>query len=204
MYPSDAPASYPCEICQRPSVPRVHPGCQERLDGNLAQLPLLYRQLAYVLAPGRRGGDGRTGSRSAPLPVNEQVLDLRARGGIEGVVTSWERDAREILGWTPPPFRGDIEQTIDGATVFLRTNLDWFCDQHAAVYEFAQDVRRLRAECESLVTGETPPRRVTVACTCGGTMRVTLDTPGVRCPSCGQQYGHTEVLQLPLADRSAA
>lgn len=204
MIIADAPASWPCEVCKRPSVPRVHPGCQERLDDNLAMLPVLYRQLEDALQPGRRGDEGRSGSRTAPLPVNERALDLRARGGIEGVVTSWERDARELLGWSPPPFRGDIEQTIIGAVAFLRTNLDWFCDQHMAVREFAEDVRRLRAECEALTTGEQRPRRVTVACPCGGTLRVTLDTPGARCPGCSEQYGHTEVLQLPLAERAAA
>lgn len=204
MNAADAPQSWPCEVCRRPSVPRVHAGCQERLDDNLAALPGLYRELADVLEPGRRGDGGRSGSKTAPLPVNERVLDLRSRGGVEGVVITWERDARELLGWSPPPFRGNVEQTILGAVAFLRTNLDWFCDSHAAVYEMAQDVRRVRAEAEALITGERPPRRVAVVCPCGGTMKVTLDTPGARCPACTQQYGHTEVLRLPLAERNAA
>jgi hypothetical protein len=201
---NDTPASWPCEICRRPSVPRVHPGCQDRLDDNLAQLPALYRALADALAPARRGGDGRTGSRTAPLPVNEHVLDLRARGGIEGVVASWERDARELLGWAPAPFRGSIEQAIDGAVSFLRANTGWFCEQHPAVYEYAQDIRRLRAECDAILGGERPPRRIPVACPCGTVLRVTLDTPGRQCGGCGQQYGHAEVLGLPLAERNAA
>lgn len=193
-----------CEICRRPSVPRVHAGCQGRLDTQLAALPRHYRALAAELAPGRRGTDGRTGSRTAPLPVNERVLDLRARGGIEGVVTTWERDVRELLGWEAPPFRGSIEQTVDGAVAFLRTNLNWICDQHPAVYEFAQDVRRLRSECDAILGGERPPRRIPVACPCGTVLKVTLDTPGRQCSGCGQQYGHAEVLGLPLAERNAA
>ncbi|MFJ3878031.1 hypothetical protein ACIPW5_11285 [Streptomyces sp. NPDC090077] len=193
-----------CAICRNPSTVRVHPGCQERLTDNLAALPALYRQLAEHLAPSRRGDSGRTGSRTAPLPVNERVLDLRARGGIEGVVTTWERAAREDLGWDEPPFRGDIQQTVDGAVAFLLAQVPWFCDSHDAVDELAHDVRRLRAECGAIIGGEKPPRRIPVACPCGTVLRVTLDTPGIRCGGCETQYGHAEVFQLPMAERSAA
>lgn len=193
-----------CEICRNPSTSRVHRGCEERLDEGLAALPLLYRQLEQYLAPGRRGESGRSGSRTAPLPVNERVLDLRARGGIEGVVTTWERDARETLGWEPAPFRGDVQQTVDGAVSFLRLQVSWFCDAHPAVYELAQDIRRLRAECEAVITGERPPRRIPVACPCGAVLKVTIDTPGIRCHGCDQQYGHQEALGLTPVARSAA
>lgn len=202
---NDAPQSWPCELCRRPSVPRVHEGCAARLVENLAQLPQLYRDLEDVLAPGRRGSGGiRSAGGSAPLPVNERVLDLRARGGIEGVVTTWERDVRELLGWEPPPFRGDVVQTVDGAVAFLLTNLTWITQEHPAVYEFGQDVRRLRSECEALTTGETPPRRIPVQCPCGQVLRVTLDTEGARCAGCERQYGHGELFDLPLAERRAA
>lgn len=205
MYEAQTPASRPCEVCRKPSLPRVHAGCQERLDGNLAHLPQLYRDLSDVLQPGSRGGEGgRSGSRTAPLPLNERVLDLRARGGIEGVVTTWEADMRELLGWEPSPFRGSVEQTVDGAVHVLRSNLIWICEQHPAVYELAQDVRRLRAECEALTAGERPPRRIGVQCSCGTVLRVTLDTPGAKCGGCQTQYGHAELFGLPLAERAAA
>ena len=193
-----------CEICRKPSTVRVHAGCEARLDEGLAALPSLYRELEQHLAPGRRGDSGRTGSRTAPLPVNERVLDLRARGGIEGVVTTWERDARETLGWEPAPFRGDVQQTVDGAVAFLRAQVPWFCDAHPAVFELAQDIKRLRAECAAIIGGARPPRRIPVQCSCGTVLKVTLDTPGARCPGCETQYGHAEVLQLPAAARSAA
>lgn len=193
-----------CAICRNPSTARVHEGCEERLDEGLAALPQLYRQLAEHLAPSRRGDNGRTGSRTAPLPVNERVLDLRARGGIEGVVTTWERDARETLGWEPAPFRGDVQQTVDGAVSFLRLQVSWFCDAHPAVFELAQDIRRLKAECDAIIGGDRPPRRIPVKCPCGTVLRITLDTPGARCPGCEAQYGHAEVLRLPMAERSAA
>ncbi|MFI5985087.1 hypothetical protein ACIBEA_30000 [Streptomyces sp. NPDC051555] len=193
-----------CAICRNPSTVRVHEGCRDRLDDNLSALPQLYRQLEEHLAPGSHGDGGRTGSRTAPLPVNERVLDLRSRGGIEGVVTTWERVAREDLAWDPAPFRGDVQQTVDGAVAFLRAQVPWFCDAHEAVFELADDVRRVRAECDAIIGGDRPPRRIPVTCPCGTVLRVTLDTPGARCPGCEAQYGHAEVLQLPMAERSAA
>ncbi|MCD9194237.1 DUF7341 domain-containing protein [Streptomyces albireticuli] len=204
VYDTAAPAPWPCAICDRLARARVHDGCRAKVDEHLAELPGLYRELSEALEPGRCGGGGRPGSRTAPLPVNLAALDLRARGGIEGVLTSWERDAREILGWAPVPFRGSIEQQVDGAARFLRVNLAWICEEHPAVREFADEIRQIAGHARALVTGETPERRVTVACPCGGTLRVTLSTPGARCGGCGQQYGHTEALRLPVAERRAA
>ncbi|MGK5733322.1 hypothetical protein, partial [Streptomyces sp. URMC 124] len=152
--------------------------------------------------PGAATGAGPS-QHTAPLPVSLDALDLRARGGIEGILTSWERDVRDLLGWSPPPFRGTVEQQVDGAAALLRSNLDWICDQHPAAREFAAEIRQTAGHARALVDGEKPERRITVTCPCGSTLRVTISTPGARC-HCGQQYGHAEVLQLPMAERRAA
>lgn len=199
-----AAPSWPCEICLRPSVPRVHPGCQERLADNLNALPGLYRKLADVLTPGQRGGWGRTGTRTAPLPVNVDVLDLRGWGGIEGLLTSWERDVRETLGWEPVSECGTVEATVDQAAGFLALQLPWICEEHPAVREFAEEVGAVTAHARRLVTGEKPPRRIPVRCACGQVLRITLDTPGYRCPDCNVQYERDELMSLPLAERSSA
>ncbi|MFD5910268.1 hypothetical protein ACFWHL_16275 [Streptomyces massasporeus] len=198
----DAPQSYPCAVCDRPSVPRVHPGCQDRIRENLDALPGLYRQLAGALTPGRRGGDGRTATRSAPLPCSIEALDLRARGGIEGVLASWAADFYEREGWTLPQY-GSVESAVAGYSGILVINLRLLCDEHPAIRELADEVRQVTGQARRIITGEAPPRKVPVACPCGRVLRVTLDTPGERC-GCGQQYGHDELFRLPLAERRAA
>lgn len=198
-----APQSWPCAVCDRPSVPRVHPGCEDRMRANLEALPALYRQLADVLTPGRRGGDGRTGTRTAPLPCSLEVLDLRNRGGIEGVVGGWARDLCEREQWTIPDYRS-VQAVIDWAVKILVVNLPAICAEHPAVKEIAAELRSVRAQAERLVTGEPAPRRVPVQCSCGHILRVTLDTPGERCPACSAQYGHSEALNLPFAGNRAA
>ncbi|MFE2497134.1 hypothetical protein [Streptomyces scopuliridis] len=200
---TDTPQSWPCAVCDKPSKTRVHDGCRERIHDNLLALPDLYRQLATALFPGRRGDGGRSGTRTAPLPCNEEALDLRARGGIEGVLSSWARDLCEREGWTIPQHR-TVEGAVEGCAALLGLNLPMICDEHPAVAEFADELRQITGQARRLITGERPPRRIPVACPCGQVLRVTLDTAGVQCPECGEQYGHSEVLQLPMAERRIA
>lgn len=192
-----------CEICLKPSRDRVHNGCRERLADQLRRLPNLYRALADELAPGRSSDGGRTGSRTAPLPVRLDILDLRARGGIEGILAGWVRDLCDREQWEFPQY-GTVEAAVDSYTAILIGNLGMLCDEHPAIREIAHEIAAIVRQCEALTTGDKPARRIPVACPCGTVLRVTLDTPGARCSGCDAQYGHAEVLQLPMAQRTAA
>jgi hypothetical protein len=199
----DAQPAESCAVCDRPARTRVHPGCQDRIAANLHELPHLYRQLADALQPGRRGGDGRTGTRSAPLPCNLDTLDLRSRGGIEGVVGGWARDLCEREQWDIPHYQS-VQAVIDWSCATLGINLTLLCNEHEAIKEMAAELNQVAGQARRIITGETAPRRVGVQCACGHVLRVTLDTAGVRCPGCETSYGHAEALQLPLAERRAA
>jgi len=200
----EIPQSWPCPLCLKPSRDTVHASCRQHVYEDLADLPKLYRQLADALEPSRRGDQARGGTRTAPLPCSLDALDLRARGGIQGVLTSWEDDVRDTLDWELRPFRGSIEQDVDGSAQFLQVQLAWICDSHPAAKELADEIRQIAGQARRLITGEKPPRRIGVTCPCGTVLRVTLDTPGVRCGGCEAQYGHAEVLRLPMAERAAA
>lgn len=199
----DAPETEPCAVCDRAARERVHRGCRERIEADLRELPDLYRQLGPALIPGRRGGDGRSGTKAAPLPCSLDALDLLGRGGIEGVVGGWARDLCERERWDIPQF-GTIAATVDWSCGVLILNLGMICDEHPAVREMAHELRQIAGQARRLITGEKPARRVPVTCTCGHVLRITIDTAGVRCPGCSTQYGHSEALQLPLAERRAA
>jgi hypothetical protein len=168
----------------------------------LRELPGLYRQLADSLTPGRRGGDGRSGTRTAPIPCNLDSLDLRGRGGIEGVVGGWARDLCEREAWDVPDYQS-VQAVVDWSCAILLANLGMICDEHEAVREIADELRQIAGQARRIVTGEKPPRRVPVVCPCGWTLRVTLDTPAVKCPACSTQYGHSDLFKLPLAERRA-
>ncbi|MCI3155509.1 hypothetical protein ELQ39_27950 [Streptomyces sp. GB4-14] len=202
MY-DDASPLEPCAVCDQPSRDRVHRGCRDRIAQALRDLPGLYRQLQTALIPSRRGSDGRTTTRTAPLPCNTDALDLRARGGIEGVVGGWARDFCERESWDVPDYQS-VQAIVDWGCRVLAANLTIICDEHPAVRELADELRQITGQARRIITGEKPPRRIGVQCSCGHTLRVTLDTAGIRCPACSTQYGHSEALRLPLAERRVA
>ncbi len=198
----DAPESQPCAVCDRPSRDRVHRGCQERMADALKELPQLYRQLAAALLPARCGdGPAVSGTPGRGLPGGD-ALDLRARGGIEGVVGGWAREICEREDWTVPAYQS-IQAIVDWSCAILLANLPMICDEHPAVKEIAHELGKITGQARGIITREKPPRKIGVACPCGRVLRVTLDTPGERC-GCGQQYGHDELFRLPLAERRAA
>jgi hypothetical protein len=173
----------------------------------LRQLPGrdgLYAQLAARLMPGR-GGDGLvvSASRTAPLPLRLEPLSLMARGGVVTVLQTWSVDWHELLGWRHPRWNGDLQQQLDDVVRALRVNLEWAAANHPAFGDFVQEVTALVRQCERQITGERKERPISVACPCGGILRVTISTPGTRCRSCDTQYARTEVLDLPLAARAA-
>jgi len=182
--------------------------CQHRTDSNLDALAGnrgLYARLRSALAPGGSPGEGRvSGSHTAPLPLRLEPLSLSARGGIITILQTWQVDWHETLGWNHPRWEGDLQQQLDQVVKALRSNLEWAASSHPAFAEFEAEVATVTRMCRCQITGERPERGVRVACACGASLRVTLSTPGTRCSSCGTQYGRTEVLELPLAERAAA
>ncbi|WP_257034617.1 hypothetical protein [Streptomyces sp. 1222.2] len=120
------------------------------------------------------------------------------------ILQTWLIDWHEQLDYRHPRWDGDLQQQCDQVVKRLRILLPWAAERHGAFDEFANELASLKRQAEAATGGEKPPRRVGVSCTCGHTLRVTLDTAGVRCPACSTQYGHSEALQLPLAVRRAA
>jgi hypothetical protein len=207
----DAPAT--CTVCHGDLYENElgHQACRpctERTDRDLRALAGtdgLYARLTDSLHPGSgSGGPAVSGSRSAPLPVRLGPLSLAARGGVVTILQTWLIDWHDLLGYRHPRWDGDLQQQLDQAVKRLRVLLPWAAESHGAFDEFAREIAGLVHQCQAATGGEKPPRRIGVQCACGHTLRVTLDTAGVRCPACSTQYGHSEALRLPLAERRAA
>ena len=68
----------PAQLCTR---------CTSRLHARLTRLPALYEALAAWLPPAsRRPEPVPRATAEAPLPVRQEVLDLRGPGGIVGIL----------------------------------------------------------------------------------------------------------------------
>ncbi|MFE6126777.1 hypothetical protein ACFQ6Q_00670 [Streptomyces sp. NPDC056437] len=201
-----------CCICRREldADERTHQACRhctDRVDRDLRAIAGsdgLYARLSGRLMPGSSsGGPSVSGSRTAPIPVRMEPLSLMCRGGVVTILQTWVEDWRSY-GHAAPVRGGTLQQQCDAAVQTLRFNLSWASESHPAFEEFGRELGQMRRQCEGVISGEKPPRRVPVACPCGTILRVTLDTTHATCVGCETDYDHAQLLDLPLAQRSAA
>ncbi|MFD5875673.1 hypothetical protein [Streptomyces sp. NPDC060322] len=202
-----------CTICHRDlrddeRARFACPFCVDLVDQRLRALAGpqgLYARLSARLAPGAgNGGPAVSGSRTAPVPLRLEVLNLMTAGGpVLGPLETWVRDW-EGYGRADMCEAGTLQQRVDHAVGTLRFNLAWAAGNHPAIDEFGREVAFMWRACERQITGERPARIVPVACPCGTVLRITLDIAGARCVGCGEQYGHSELMALPLAERRIA
>jgi hypothetical protein len=178
--------------------------CEDRVGQALVDIPRLYSQLSDHLHRGATNGPAVSGSKAAPAPLRVDVLDLQMeKGPVLGVLQGWVRDW-EFYGHAELHETDTLQERVAGACRTLRYNLGWAVTNHPAADEFADEVLSAHRTLSRTVTGETTPRRIAVTCPCQQTLRITLDTRGETCPRCRTEYGHSEILRLPLADRRAA
>ncbi|WP_327738421.1 hypothetical protein OG749_36165 [Streptomyces nojiriensis] len=197
-----------CTICKRDlwtdeAGRAVCRPCERRIDDHLRSLAGpggLYARLCLRIHPGSGSSNGPTvsGTRGAPIPANLQVLNLTANGGLISALESWVEDWASY-GLATVCAGGRLQHRVDWAVGTLRLNLPQACYRHPALEECAREIWSIRKQCEALIAGAKPARKVPVQCGsdgCGGILRVSIDTPGETCRACGREYGHAEVLQL--------
>ncbi|APE21373.1 MULTISPECIES: hypothetical protein [Streptomyces] len=178
--------------------------CEDRVAVHLGAIPGLFVQLDQHLARGSSSGPTVSGSKTAPAPLRIGILDMQTeRGPILAPLETWVRDWEEA-GYAEVNEAGTATDRVTHACRTLRFNLSRAAAQHPAIDEAADEIASIWRMLSRTVTGETAPRRIAVTCPCEQTLRITLDTRGETCPRCGAEYGHSEVLRLPLADRRAA
>jgi len=152
-----------CVVCRRRDARHgdVCGPCRTRIDEHLVELVERWAILPAALEPGRAGDDDRervSGSRERPLPGGE-ALNLVARGNVHtrqtlkptdpyGPDQHGPVDPAEILwSWTRDwilyrrkgetgPGRGDLVSIV----TWLRPRLEWACDRHPAIADFAAEV----------------------------------------------------------------
>jgi hypothetical protein len=137
------------------------------------------------------------------MPCNEAVLTMTANGGLVSTLETWVEDWASY-GLGVHGAGGRLQHRVDQAVDTLRRNLTRAASRHPALKDFNHEIGSAVREAERLITGERAPRRVPVVCGCGYVLRVTLNTDGCICPGCSTERGHAELMNLPIAERSAA
>ncbi len=206
---NDAPACIVCHsaLYAEESGRFVCRPCERRTAENLAALAGpggLYARLCLRIHPASRGaGPAVSGSRTAAIPASLETLSLTANGGLVSMLESWVEDFASY-GLATIGAGGRLQYRVDRAVATLRLNLPQAVSRHPAFDEFADEIGRTRRQAEAIIGGGKKPTVFRVQCECGGIIKATLETQGETCRGCEREYGHAEVLQLPMAERSAA
>lgn len=204
---SEQPVSVQCLICRRVGARRVCGWCVTHVDDDLIAIPALYAALDESLEPSwglrtdpRVSGGGRSGS---PVPLRLEPLSLRANGGIVSVLRYWESEWRSVLGWSPTPFRGSVEQSIKGAVHFLRSNWPWCADEYPEPDEFARSIREWTAACRVQVNGPGDARMIGVCpmvaddgVACGTSLWADPFAERIECRGCRTSWARVEWMRL--------
>jgi len=178
-------AAHRCVTCPqlRAGEPRIYEraqcceGCRSRLSQLLREIMAMHTLLPIVMVPGQSQGQRVSGSRTPPLPLRVDPLDLTlpARAGavhdvlgdqighlsVATVLDSWVRD------WSDTLRIGDQLPGIGvgSLVLWLRNRLTDACDTHGAIDVFAFEIRNLHRTLR-VVTGlqEIRPEHLDVPC----------------------------------------
>lgn len=128
--------------------------CTLALQDRLTRLPRMWASLENWLAPGSSGiaqYGGRVRRAEAPLPLNQEVLDLRAAGGIAGVLEDWRDAVHDTRSLPTAPRTGALARRVSTAAADLIDSLHFIAlwDQGTQLgREIEQLVARVRAVAE--------------------------------------------------------
>ncbi|MEI5522512.1 hypothetical protein WB388_18075 [Streptomyces brasiliscabiei] len=119
--------------------------CTRATHERLTRLPRLWASLESWLTPGTSGSaqyGGRVRLAEAPLPVDSEVLDLIAEGGIVGVLEDWRAAMYETRSWDQPARATSLGNRVSIAAADLDDHLDWISRWYMGE-TFGQEIRRL-------------------------------------------------------------
>lgn len=198
-----------CVICTRrpPEWSLCCAGCTQRMRHNL--LALVDEYALLDARPGASTGQRVSGTRTAPLPLRLDVLNLVGPGSATVTdphadqtgdlptlvwLEQWVDDWRDVRGQgehRPDPI-------ITGLVSWLLRRLDWAADEHPAIDEFARELgKQLGALRAANRTDEPKPERQEVGLcpqlldhgqVCGTTLYRYPRLSNIVCDGCGGEW----------------
>jgi hypothetical protein len=188
-----------CGLCEEPlEEGYLCLGCAKATRVRLEALPTLYGGLAALLPP----AGGTSGIRSGkggppPLPLNENILDMRSGGGMVATLESWvdairhDRGRPEVLHTGSPT--GRITRTVGE----LLGHMPWVAVSWPEAGLFAGEIRELAREVSSIIRPPVPdcgrrigncPAQFEDGVICGAVLRLEPGERVVTCRWCQTSY----------------
>jgi len=114
-----------CATCRRDSQHDICPSCWQFAMSRLVKFPDLYYDLERELIPSSgRSGEKVSGSKTPPLPVRIETLNMRS-GGISTPLMRHEAMMREARSETRITFRGQEINKITITCEYISKRGDW-------------------------------------------------------------------------------
>ncbi|KOU20999.1 hypothetical protein ADK52_25475 [Streptomyces sp. WM6372] len=181
--------------------------CERRIDDRLRALagPCgLYARLCLRNEPGAPSSGPRvSGSATAGIAGNLNILNETANGGIVSLLEGWVEDW-STYGLGIHGGGGRLQHRLDEAVATLRRNLPQAIWRHPALDAFAHEIDMHCRRYQAVIDGGKPAPAIKATCTCGEAMHVPVDAPAITCRKCGTGYGWEEFREMALAQRAAA
>ncbi|NML55365.1 hypothetical protein HHL19_16475 [Streptomyces sp. R302] len=191
--------------------------CEQTVNRLLGELPALFVRLSTTSALLRRVGNrsaAASGRDTPPIPGRLEVLDLTGPGGAAARLQAIEDSWRAALGRRIGTWAGSPAQALPVHVTFLRINLEWACEQYAAVDQDLEVIRRLHRDCTTAVSGTPRPAHVGIGtcpardadgALCGEDLSATTAHHRIHCPRCGARWdGLADWRTLRRAQEAAA
>jgi hypothetical protein len=221
-----------CTICGKTTQHMACSQCERAMHRQLGEILDFVALAEANLVPGC-GAGGRGTER--PIGIRVDALDLVAGFDVLPQLESWERLFREDYnltkygevsghratvvmvrmpahdGATIPPLVA-ISGYMSGTVIFLQQWLPRICDDHAAVDEFAYELRQLHRQAQA-ASGQSPRNSWNVACPsdtddgeCGNRLKVNgEDFDGqVSCRKCQTTWPVQRLLLVAASSTSSA
>lgn len=205
------PVYHPAGEPRAPEWPPACNGCRERARRELAEIPEAYARVPAALMPGSGGGEHVSGTRTPPLPLRVDVLNLLGPGA---AWTHREHDVDQV-GTLPPlvlldqwcrDWLGTCDRrqhlpdpTVTAMVAWLLVGLDTALDEHPAIDEWARDlsqlVRTLRRVAQAHHQGEKAgrcPARLRDDTRCPATLRADPYVDQIACGRCGSTWNRRD------------
>ena len=131
-----------CDLCCKTTERKVCKNCWEYTLSKLTTFPKKYFELEKELLPSKGYGERVGGSRTPPIPVQLETLDLRS-GGISKPLLTHESNVRILQKHTRITFRGEEINRIKLSVKYLTGQSEWIYKNYSELTILAKDINHI-------------------------------------------------------------
>lgn len=188
-----------CVLCRKVNQRSLCSNCWDYALDKLKAFPDSYERLAEEMLPSRGASSERVGgSKTPPLPVRLETLELRS-GGISKPLTKHEAKIRIEQKHTKITFRGEEIHRITKTVIYLNAQSAWIFKNYEEASGLAKDINDIHNRINAalghksdLMTIGKCPAQDEDGVACGAKLQInpsTLTTFGdIKCNACGSVW----------------